>query len=226
MTKLYFDLETIPDQSYCALDDARERVKVPKTYKKPEAIEKYKIDHGEEVWKKTGLAGISGEICSIAYAFDGGQLHSRTRGVDVDVDGEEELLLAFFRAIKEFGLGGQGEHQRLEWIGHNLIDFDLRFLKQRALILGIYPGFRIPSDARHGNGAVFDTMREWEGYRGYVKQSALQRVFNIQQHSALELLSGDQVAAFWAAERFKDIAAYNRDDVRVCREIYKRLTWA
>ncbi len=73
---------------------------------------------------------------------------------------------------------------------------------------------------------MFDTMREWAGYRGYVKQSDLQEVFQIEPNPELELVDGSMVADFWRDAHFHDIAEYNRDDVRVCREIYRRMTWA
>ena len=225
MTKLFFDLETIPDQSDGALERARDRIAVPKNYRKPEAIEKYKIDHGEEAWKKTGLAGISGEICSIGYAFDDGPIYSVTRGDTIGVDEEHDMLGVFFGTIMERSKDGEGAHQRIEWVGHNLIEFDLRFLKHRCLVLGVNPGMNIPADARHGQGSAYDTMKEWTGFRGYVKQSALQEVFKIEEDKSLSDMDGSQVADYWSAHRFADIGLYNRDDVRVCREIYNRLTW-
>lgn len=226
MARLYFDLETIPDQGDDALDRARNLIKVPATYKKPESIENYIIEHLDNVWAKTALQGIYGEICSISWAIDDQDPQSLTRGLDVDPEDEISLLAAFFTAIKETALPGEGGHQRLEWIGHNLIDFDLRFLKQRALILGVRPDIYLPSESRHGKGGVFDTMKEWCGWKGYVKQSALQAAFDIPVDETLEVSGGDQVNEFWMCDRFEDIATYNRDDVRVCREIHKRLTWS
>jgi len=226
MARLYFDIESIPDQGEGALDRARDNIKVPASYKKPETIAQYIADHTENVWSKTALQGISGEICSIAWAIDDEHAKSLTRGLDVGIDTETSLLEAFFAAVKETALPGEGGHQRLEWIGHNLIDFDLRFIKQRALILCTPPGIYLPSEARHGKGGVFDTMREWCGFRNYVKQSELQEAFNIPVDETLAIGGGDEVNAFWTAGRFDDIAKYNRDDVRVCRAIHKRLTWS
>lgn len=221
MTRLYFDLETIPDQSEDALVRAMENVKVPASYKKAEVIDAYRIEHARENWEKTSLAGITGEICSIAFAFDDGPVESITR--KLDAPGERELLLAFFSKVKKYRLNGEGSHQRLEWIGHNVIDFDLRFVKHRTLILNLDAGIHIPADGRHNKGSVFDTMREWCGWKGFVKQSALQQAFAIPADGSLECMGGHQVAEFWAAGRYKEIAKYNQDDVRVCREIHQRL---
>lgn len=224
--KIYLDLETIPDQADDARDRAMEHVKAPANYKNEEAIEKYKIDHAATAWEKTALQGIAGEICSIAYAIGEGAIESLTRGVDVDIDDEAGLITAFFEVLESVQLPGQGTHSSIEWVGHNVIEFDLRFLHQRAIILGIHPTIRIPADARHGNGKVFDTMREWAGFRGFVKQAELQEAFHIPTDDSLDLVGGDQVATFWREAKFGEIARYNRDDIRVCREIFKRLTWA
>lgn len=225
MSRLFFDMETIPDQSEGALARAAERVKVPATYKRPEAIETYRNTRALEGWQKTALDGLFGEVCSIAYAFDDEPPQSMTRGVDVAAESETDLLYTFFGVLVDRALQGEGAHTRIEWVGHNVIDFDLRFLKQRAVIRGIKPGFHLPADARHDKGAVFDTMKEWSGFRGFVKQSALQHAFGIPEDATLECVGGDQVAGFWASKQYDVIGRYNRDDIRVCRDVYRRQTW-
>ena len=49
----------------------------------------------------------------------------------------------------------------MHWIGHNIVSFDLRFLWQRCLVLGIRPPVPLPLEGR--DGIVTDTMIEWAG---------------------------------------------------------------
>ena len=65
--------------------------------------------------------------------------------------------------MKDLVGDSQGRYPRLTWIGHNVIGFDLLFLKQRCWINNIRPPFIIPADAKHGGDSVFDTMVEFAG---------------------------------------------------------------
>ena len=65
-----FDIETIPDQSEDAIERASDLVKVPSNYKDPIKIADYKLKNAEDAHLKTGLNGLYGEICSIAWAVE------------------------------------------------------------------------------------------------------------------------------------------------------------
>ena len=118
MTNLTVDIETLPDQSEGALESAAELVKVPANYKKEEVIEKYRQEHAEEEFLKTGLHGISGEICSIAWAIDDKEVDALT--VNLNVENEEELLIEFFHMVDEQCNSGEGKFPNITWIGHNI----------------------------------------------------------------------------------------------------------
>lgn len=224
MAKITFNLETIPDQRDDALARAHKSITVPCNYKKPEAREKYKRDHLAEAHAKTAKAGISGQICSIGWAIDNDKPRSLTRGIDVAVEDERALIRAFFDAIHSLSIASAGAHMHLEWIGHSLID-DLRFLKQRSLILGVQPLFQVPADAVHGKGTVYDTMQEWAGDRGSVKQSALQKALGISTENDIRIDGAHEVRKFWEQGLFHEIKQYNMQDIRVCQSIYRRLKW-
>ena len=217
---LYTDLETIPDQDEGALENARELVKVPANYKKPEAIESYRLSHAQEAYEKTSLNGIAGEICSISWAVDDGHIEGQIR---LPGESEKDLIDAFFEAVY---LGvvrdGEGGFPRVTWIGHNLIDFDLRFLLQRCVVNNVIPPFRIPANAKHGSDQVFDTMRAWAGWKGYVSQDALCKALGLPVKDGM---SGADVWPFYQAGKYEEILAYNRSDVYSVREIYRRMSW-
>lgn len=216
---LFFDIETIPDQRKDALQRAVELVKAPANYKKPEAIEKYRREHAAEAHAKTALKGIYGELCSIAWAFDDDPVLVVTRTKELS---EKDLLEAFFASVKGHDDSSRGSHSSRTWIGHNVIEFDLRFLKQRALIKNVRPPFSIPADARHGQ-YVFDTMKEWAGWKGYVKLDDLCKAFGLKGKGDID---GSMVGDLWAKGQYDIIMEYNKDDVEKTREVYRRMVWA
>jgi len=228
MTNLYADIETIPDQDEGALENARELVKVPANYKKPEAIERYRLSNAAEAYEKTALNGLHGEICSIAWALGDGEIQGHIRKSD---EPESDVLLLFFESVvHDVRRNGEGAFPRLTWIGHNLIDFDLRFLKQRCIVNGIKPPFLIPADARHASNDVFDTMKAWAGWKGYVKQDALCRALGIESSSEefnsvdLAEMDGSKVWAAYQRGDYDHILTYNKLDVWKVRELHKRMS--
>lgn len=89
-------------------------------------------------------------------------------------------------------------------------------------------------DARNGQAAqdkavlrfigkeVFDTMREWAGWKGYVSQTALCEAFGIDVDTDLD---GSMVWDAYQRKKYDDILTYNKNDVRIVRELYKRMIW-
>lgn len=228
----YFDIETIPDQAENAFQRHLEAVKPPANYKKPETIAKWMAENAEaaalEDYRKTALTGLYGEICSIAWAIDDGEIRHITRDENVS---EFSLLVAFWDKIYSQIREEQAADEtratwaKLEWIGHNVIDFDLRFLLQRHFVNKVRTVFTIPADSRHGHG-VFDTMKEWGGWRGYVKQSELVKALHLEPPTwaeGLEDVDGSHVFDLWKAKDYDTIARYNKLDVHWVREIHKRM---
>lgn len=215
---LFIDLETIPDQRKDALDRVKSTLKAPANYKKPEAIEKYISENADEALAKTALKGLYGEICSIAWAIDDNPVQALTRPASMS---EGDLLTKFFDTVKTQSKSGQGDYPNITWIGHNIIEFDLRFLKQRALVNRVKPAFFIPADARHGNTA-FDTMKEWAGWKGYVKLDELCEVFGFEGKGDVD---GSMVGKLWTDGEYHTIQEYNMQDVEIVRNVYRRMTW-
>ena len=218
---LFFDIETIPCQCEGALQNHLDNIAAPARYKKQESIDKWIKDEGPaaavEAWKKTALEGISGQIVSIAWAFDKFPVMG-----SINLD-ERIVLTDFFDAVSDNIHPGEGKYQRLTWIGHNIIEFDLRFLYQRAAINDMLPNFQIPTDARHGS-TVFDTMKAWAGWKGYVKQDALYAALGGEPFENDDM-DGSQVWDYVQAGRYGEVLAYNKRDVSKIRYIYERLAW-
>ena len=220
MSNIFFDIECIPDQREGALQKILDNITAPAQYKKPESIEKWLAENAESVaevkYHKTSLNGIAGEIVSIAWAIDDGEI-----GGHIRLPGEREgaLLDAFFEDLTHALPRNTGNC----WVGHNVINFDLRFLKQRCMVTNTQPPIFIPAEKRHGAGAVFDTMVEWCGMYGsnrFVSQDALCEAFGIEGKTGM---SGAEVWPAYQAGRFEEILDYNKNDVRIVRELHRRM---
>lgn len=230
--KLFFDIETIPDQRPDALDRHLDQVHPPRNYKNKDTIDAWMLENAERIaneeWMKTGLSGLRGEIVSIAWAIDDGEIRNHVR---TNSEAESDLLEAFWQDLHwqehEFG-GSTGKWPRIEWVGHNILEFDLRFLKQRSIITGVNPLHDIPADSRHGQGSVFDTMKEWCGFRDYVKQDDLCDALVIDAPgwaTHVAATDGSKVWEMWSNEEYDLLGLYNKLDVWKVREIYRRMMY-
>jgi len=223
MTNCFLDIETLPVQPE---DEAKaiiaEAIKAPATMKKQETIAAWHEDKGkyagakdaaiEAIYRKTSLEGLSGQICSIAYAIEDQDV------VVIYDEKEEELLRRFFTFLSN-KLDGRPPF----FIGHNIGAFDLKFLFHRAVILGIKPPFELPFSGRH-NQHFFDNMQAWAGFGGRISQDNLCKALGIEGKP--DDINGSMVFDIWKDGGIKRIAEYNADDVTKARMIYKRLTFA
>jgi hypothetical protein len=222
-----FDIETIPDQRPGAYEEILANIKPPANYKKQETIDKWLAEQGVaaamDQYHRTGLHGISGEICSIAWALGSGEPKSLIRRSS---EPEALLLQTFFQSVFAEAEKMSDGWPRFQWIGHNLLGFDLRFLQQRCWINNVEPAFPIPVDARHGKGTVFDTMVAWCGQYGtdrYVSQDALAQALGM---AGKEGIDGSMVWDLYQMQEYQQIQDYNEDDIRTVMGMYRRLTWA
>ena len=233
---IYFDLETIPGQAPGLLAEFAAKVTAPAQYKKPDSIAEWLKENAESVaeqeWRKTSFDGAHGHICVIGYAFDDGEpvtLYSDAYG---DPAAERDLLARFYAAIDDAVSrdlsGGTRSTVKPVFVGHNVIDFDLRFLFQRSVMLGVRPPACIPFDAKPWDGLVFDTMTGWAGMRNRVAMDKLCKVFGFDEKGSEieDEIDGSKVWDFVKAGRIADVAKYCAGDVVRTRQIYKRLTFS
>lgn len=227
MSILYIDIETIPTQREDIIQELRMNVAAPANYTKPESIQKWLEENGEEAfqlaYRKTALDGLYGEIISIAWAWDDEFVEGYVR----DLNQPEQTVIESFFADLNFAVDDYGNKKIITtWCGHNICDFDLLFLWQRCVVNGIYPSVVIPYDAKPWDMKVFDTLYSWKGgntrYQGRAGLDALAHVFGILQKGEL---SGANVWDYARDGRYDEILQYNKDDVERVREIYKRMTF-
>ncbi len=168
----------------------------------------------EEKWRKTSFDGAAGEIISIAWAFEDGEINCAYR----DVGGSEEDLLAdFFKSISD----ECGRHKPF-FIGQFVAGFDLKFIFHRAVILGVKPPFDLPFDGYH-NKDFYCTQIAWAGRGGRMSQDNLCKALGIQGKP--DDIDGSKVWDFVKAGDVERVAEYNKDDVSKVRQIYNQLTF-
>jgi len=222
------DIETIPAQPEKeAKALIAETITPPATIKKQETINDWMNGNGkyegikeaviEEQYRKTALDGTKGEIISIAWAVEDNEIEVVSR--DYQREGSEKHMLENFFAMLMNSLEGRPVY----FIGHQIARFDLKFIWQRAVILGIRPPFNLPWDGRHDRD-FFCTNQAWAGYGNRISQDNLCKALGIEGKP--DDIDGSKVWGFVKAGNIERVAEYNRDDVDKNRQIYKRLNFA
>ena len=194
MKTLFFDIETVPT----AAAIAENGLDSPQR----------QLDE-QELIKKLSLSAITARILCLAYAAE--PPHDAPIAV---LQGEEsEILKDFWQLALETNL----------FVGHNLLDFDLRFIYQRSIINQIKPSREIPF-ARFRNAPVFDTMHEWGRWgREHVGLDPLAKALQLPSPKAG--MDGSKVFEYFRSGRQAEIYQYCKGDVETVRQVYRRLTF-
>lgn len=222
---IYLDIETIPGQSPGLKKEIAADIKPPANYSKADTIAKWEIetkpDLIEKAWRDTSFVGDRGEIICIGSAIDSTVPQTQIRKLG---ESESDLIVSFFDALSDSVEALRGRSPC--WVGHNVRDFDLRFIYQRCVILGIRPPFRLPHDARPGSDALFDTMTAWAGWGGRISLARLCKALGLPSKGSEigdEHMDGSKVWPFVQAGRYDDIARYCAGDVERVQAIHQRM---
>lgn len=220
-----FDIETIPTQREDVRIQLAKNIKPPKTIKKAETLEKWEKEEKPQAIfdeiDRTGLNGAFGEIISIAVAIDDKEpvvffeenWQSPTR--------ESDILTKFFNYIGAHF--NKGTDIPPVFVGHNLVNFDLRFVYQRAVINGVKPFAFFPIHAKAWDKCVFDTMTEFAGYNNRISMNDLCLALGIDGKG--DDIDGSKVWDFVQQGKIAEVAEYNKADVVRTRAIYNRMTF-
>lgn len=162
-----------------------------------------------ELIKKLSLSAVTAKIICICYAIE--------PPLDCEVQalrGEEtEIINAFWKLAADCNL----------FVGHNILDFDLRFIYQRSIIHQIKPSRDLPF-ARFRNAPIYDTMQEWSKWgREHASLDTLSKALSIP--SPKENLDGSKVYPYYRAGKLAEIVEYCKRDVDSTRQVYRRLTF-
>lgn len=215
---IYFDIETIPSQLPGVMDEFRAAVQAPSQYKKPDSIaawlEENREAEAEAAWLKTSFDGGMGHVCVISWAYGDEAPSSASVREFGDVNQERALLGEFFAALKP-------GHQ---FIGHNIIGFDLPFLWKRAMVLGVKPPMYFPRDPKPWGESVCDTMLLWDSsQRAGGSMARICRLMGIPGKGDMD---GGKVWPMVRDGQIEAVASYCRDDVARTRAMHRRMTFA
>lgn len=194
MKTLFFDIETVPTER-----SLKENGLLDSQIKLDEA----------ELLKKLSLSAATAQILCLAYAVE----PPADSPLQV-LDGEEKTIIQnFWKLAMDVNL----------FVGHNILDFDLRFIWQRSIIHQIKPPRDIPF-TRFRNNPIYDTMHEWSKWgRELVSLDKLAKALGIP--SPKENLDGSQVYPYYRAGKIAEVIEYCRRDVDTVRQVYRRLTF-
>lgn len=245
MNIITLDIETIPAQDPKVLkklmDTATEaaeyevaNLKPPGNLKKQESIDAWIADEmpikaaairngaketAIQQYRATSFDGKFGQIAVIGFAFND-EPASTLYGDPFDKNTEKSLLASFYGWVGQRFNEGKGVP--ITFIGHNIIDFDLRFMFQRSVMNYIKPHACIPFDAKPWSDTVFDTMTRWAGQRNRVSMASLCEAFGMDGKGDID---GSKVWDYIQAGKIDEVAQYCAGDVERTRAFYKRMTF-
>jgi 3'-5' exonuclease len=207
---LVFDSETIPIVTDEIRAEVAAGIQPPGSMSKPETIALWeqtrKPELVEQELARGGLDATRGRLLTFSYAFG-----------DADpvclFDLDETKLL---RTTLEI-IGGTDL-----WIGHNIVAYDLPFIRQRCWANGLSVPPR-PFKMKAWDGAIFDTLLAWSPDRDKrISLDRLCRVLGVASPKASGFTGADVWGAYQAG-RIDDIVTYALADVTATRECWKRM---
>ena len=204
---LFFDIETIPAPE--ELKDIAVKAALKKMAKK-NIIQEADEQDLEKLYRETSISGDFGRIFCIGYALN-------NNPVEIIKGEESDILKKWWEVANNASC----------FIGHNIMDFDLRFIFKRSIVYRIKPAARHLnlSFARYRNFPIYDTMREWEKWNSsYVSLDTLAKILGLES-SKDGGIDGSQVYDFFLQGKFDEIYQYCKRDVELTRKVYKRMVF-
>lgn len=219
MTTLYLDIETLPALGMTEAEK-REAVKVPGTYKKADSIEAFIRENAEEQWRKSAVDSMRGEVLCIGWALDDEDARVVYRKPGCD---ERSVLDEWAAMLALDGITSVQGRSSTTIIGHNILGFDLPWLRRRALRYSMRD-LAVLLDRGKWGEQVEDTMLLWAGtaYREYHHLDDIARYLGVGRKA--EGIDGSKIYDAWLGGEHDRIAAYCADDVRLTRAVYQRIT--
>lgn len=220
---IYLDIETCPSQLEGVREMVAEGITCPGNITKAESIAAWEAEKKpalvEEAWRKTSFDGALGHVAVIGLAFDDEEPFS-IWSPDWHSN-EAHMLREAFDAIHERCSRNLGD--RPLFVGHNVVEFDFRFLFQRAVMLGVKPTPFIPFNAKPWDDAkVFDTMARWGGARNPVKLDKLARAMGVGGKGEID---GSKVWDYVRDGLIGQVAEYCENDISMTRGVFQRMTF-
>lgn len=195
MKTFFFDIETVPTDSALQHHGLLDA--------------QLKLEEPDLI-KKLSLSAATAKILCIGYAVE----PPLDSAVNVLCSDEKTILQDFWQLAVDCDL----------FVGHNVLEFDFRFIWQRSVIHQIKPSLDL-SFARYRSQPIFDTMQEWSKWgREHISLDSLSRALGVP--SPKESLDGAKVYPYYRDGKLLDICEYCKRDVESVRQVYRWLTFA
>jgi hypothetical protein len=211
---LYLDIETIPASDPAIIAEISAGITPPKTMSKPETIAAWEAETKpglvKEAVAKTSFNGALGSVCVIGWAWDDEPVRSAT----IEKVSEATMLRAWVQLV-----GAEADFGPKIVVGHN-VTFDIRFLWQRAIVLGVPMPSWMPRNPAPWDRSIFDTMTAFAGVKDTISLDKLCKALGIPGKDDFD---GSMVADAWAAGEFDKVAAYCRSDIEKVRRIHRKM---
>ena len=211
---LYLDIETIPTQDIATQDEIANTITPPGSMKKAETIEKWERERKpqdvKEAIAKTSFSGALGHVCCVSWALN----DQDPKYYDMrKIEDEKPLPEASF-----FNPAALDAPHTV--VGHYVNEFDIRFLWQRAMVLGVQVNAALPRDPKPWSDEVNDTMVMWAGTRNTISLDDLCKALGVP---GKQDITGADVAEMWADGQHDAIALYCMDDVKRVRAVHQKM---
>lgn len=211
---LVLDIETTGTTDPAVIERIASKIKPPGSMSKADTIAKWEAETKPGAIQKavdeTALSGAYGSIIAIGTGVvSEGEDHA----IKVRMGDERDLLEGLMATPVDHGCFPK-------LVGHAVAGFDLPFIRQRCIVNGVKIAHWFPRDPKPWSDTICDTMVAWAGVRDHISLSELAAVLGIE---VAPTISGAEVPSAYAMGKVELVTAHCLEDVRVTREIYKRL---
>ncbi len=183
---------------------------IPADRSKKDLIETLAKKNKEDAFKDSGLDGNFGRIFCIAHIKE----PPESNKAKIIKGEEKEILKEFWEIARDVDV----------FIGHNVMDFDLKFIYKRSIVHNIQPTRQL-NFARYRSMPIYDTMREWEKWsmRSATSLDTLANIFNFK--TSKDKMCGSEVYGKYLEKKFDEIYEYCKKDVELTRKIYYKMNF-
>jgi predicted 3'-5' exonuclease similar to PolB exonuclease domain len=157
---------------------------------------------------KGALDAITGRIVCAGMLFDDGERLTPNPICEIN---ERTLLERFWAALRPDDL----------LVGHNILGFDLMFIRQRSWILGVKPPIAL-NLRKYYTDQVVDLMEMWTNWSSRFKGCGLDNIAGALGVGG-KTGHGTDVAGWWAARDYNSIVKYCMDDVYLAYHVYCKM---
>jgi hypothetical protein len=214
MNYVFVDIETLPAIQWAADPErllAYVTSRVPATHKKPETVKAWIEENSERVLLDTAMDWRHGNLLCIGFAINDEPVQVSYAANPLAPNAIESMFDQLQQALPE----------RATWVGHNILGFDLRWLKYTAIRINHPIAGMIPFEK--WTKRVVDTMASWAGPDPRDRASLGDICSYLGLGAKGEGLHGADVYAAWVRGEHERIQKYCAQDVELVRALHWRL---